>query len=99
MKWPRVKYESRSTIISAFLICLTFFEETLSRTTLHFAFFSVMTVTTVFNFINSNNNHNINLFMLFQIAGPEVNNCQPVVVTFEEFYDRDEVLKIAKLKR
>ena len=32
-------------------------------------------------------------------VGPEVNNCQPVVVTFEEFEDRDEVLKIARLKR
>ena len=34
-----------------------------------------------------------------EILGPEVNNCQPIVVTFEEFYDRDEILKIAKLKR
>jgi len=32
-------------------------------------------------------------------SGPEVNNCQPIVVTFEEFLDRDEILKIAKLKR
>ena len=31
--------------------------------------------------------------------GPEINNCQPIVVTFEEFNDKEEVLKIAKLKK
>ena len=31
--------------------------------------------------------------------GPEINNCQPIVVTFEEFQDKDEVLKIAKLRK
>jgi hypothetical protein len=31
--------------------------------------------------------------------GPEINNCQPIVVTFEEFQDKEEVLKISKLRK
>lgn len=33
------------------------------------------------------------------LAGPEVNNCQPVVVTFEDVEDRHEIFKNFKLKR
>ena len=28
-----------------------------------------------------------------------MHNCQPVVVTFEEVTDRDEILKLSKIKR
>ena len=50
--------------------------------------------------IKLNIKRNINILSICRMFnGPEVNNCQPIVVTFEEFQDREEVLKIAKLRK
>ena len=50
--------------------------------------------------IKLNIKRNLNVLSISRMFnGPEINNCQPIVVTFEEFQDREEVLKIAKLKK